>query len=130
MSYYTDCMTKIYAQHFPKPQQVERIVQAKQFIDAHACDNISLHDMAGSACLSVFHFTRLFKRCYGCTPHQYLSSVRISKAKKLLAAGVTVTNTGFSTGYTSITSFTGLFKKMTGTTPLAYRQKKQFSRAL
>ena len=129
MSFYTDCMDGIYTKHFPKPQQVERIVQAKQFIDAHACDNISLKDMAASACLSVFHFTRLFKRCYGVTPHQYFSSVRINRAKQLLAAGVTVTNTGFSTGYTSITSFTGLFKKITGTTPLAYRQKKQSSRA-
>lgn len=130
MSYYTDCMTDIYARHFPKPQQVERMLQAKRFIDSHACENISLQDMAASAHLSVFHFTRLFKRCYGRTPHQHLSSVRISRAKQLLAAGVTVTDTGFSTGYTSITSFTGLFKKMTGTTPMAYRQKKQFSRAL
>jgi AraC-like DNA-binding protein len=122
-------MDKIYIQHFPKPAQVERIVQAKHFIDAHACEDIRLQDMAATACLSLFHFTRLFKKCYGCTPHQHLTTVRISKAKQLLAVGVTVTNTGFSVGYTSITSFTGLFKKITGITPLAYRQKKQFSRA-
>ena len=129
MSYYTDCINSIYKQHFPNQAQLERIVLAKQFIDAHACDAITLRQMAGIACLSVFHFTRLFKRCYGCTPHQYLTTVRIRKAKQLLAEGVTVSNTGFFTGYTSITSFTALFKKITGTTPVAYRQKKQFSRA-
>jgi AraC-like DNA-binding protein len=40
--------------------------------------------------ISKYHFIRLFKRYYGCTPHQYLKEVRVRKAKKLIQNGMTV----------------------------------------
>ena len=126
MNYYQKEFFKIRDLHFPHEYQISRIIQAKHFIDHSSPNNINLENTAASACLSKFHFTRLFKKCYGRTPHQYVTSIRMAKAKQLLQSGITVSDTCFSLGFSSVTSFTGLFKKMTGFTPGHYRQKKQF----
>jgi transcriptional regulator GlxA family with amidase domain len=130
MTYYYQTVLAMRDLYMPKPHQAARIIQARQYIDANACSGITLRDMACSACLSLFHFNRLFKRCYGQTPHQYLTMVRVRTAKRQLKDGLPVADTAFLTGYSSISSFSSLFKKNTGYTPACYRQEKQFSRSL
>jgi AraC-like DNA-binding protein len=126
MTYYEQQVLRIRDQHYPKPYQTDRVVQAKHFIDKHAASNITLEDIAAHSCLSKFHFIRLFKKCYGTTPHQYLTEIKLVKAKQLLQSGTSVSATCFLLGFTSTTSFTGLFKKNTGLAPLYYlRRKKQ-----
>ena len=85
--------------------------------------------MAGEACFSPFHFLRLFKNIYGRTPHQYLTYVRITHARKLLAAGKPVQDTCYAVGFESVSSFTSLFKKQTGHTPAAYMIRQQLRQA-
>ena len=99
-----------------------RIVLAKLFIDEHFADNIDLDAIAGEAAFSKFHFIRLFKMAYGKTPHQYLTLVRIEKAKLLLQSENSVTDVCFSVGFDGISSFTHLFKRFTQLTPSAYQQ--------
>jgi AraC-like DNA-binding protein len=69
----------------------KRIVQAKLFIDANFAGDIDLDNIADEAYFSKFHFIRLFKSIYGKTPHQYLISVRIEKAKEFLKNGLPLT---------------------------------------
>jgi len=126
MTYYQQEMLRIRDQHFPRPYQIIKMIQARYFIDTFPAGNTSLDDIARSACLSKFHFVRLFSRCYGRTPHQYLLDVKIEKAKKMLLNGEGVAGTCHLLGFASTTSFAGLFKKYTGCTPSVYRQKKQF----
>jgi AraC-like DNA-binding protein len=130
MTYYHQTVLAICHLYMPMPHQAARMIQARQYIDANACGDITLRNMACSACLSLFHFNRLFKRCYGQTPHQYLTAVRIRMAKRLLTEGYAVADTAYATGYSSIGSFTSLFKKTTGYTPASYRQEKQYSRSV
>ena len=131
MNFYEAAIVAIKQQpHYPKDWQLNRIIAARHFIVANCCGDINQDAIAVRACLSKFHFSRLFKQGYGQTPHQYLTSVRLTKAKLLLQSGHTVRDTALLLGFTSITSFTGLFKSRTGSTPTNYRQKKQFSRAL
>src|SRR4029453_13048279 len=101
-----------------------RAVRAKLFIDANFASSIDLDKIADEACFSKFHFVRLFKEIYGRTPHQYLTHVRIDKAKEYLAEGQTVAFACFKVGFDSISSFTGLFKRRTGHTPRQYQLER------
>jgi AraC-like DNA-binding protein len=117
---------------FPKIYLYRRIVQAKLYIDNSFEGKIDLDDIAEEAFFSKFHFIRLFKMAYGKTPHQYLTSVRIEKAKLILQTDVAISDVCFAVGFDSISSFTGLFKRITGTTPSFYqlqqlKRKKEIS---
>jgi AraC-like DNA-binding protein len=112
---------------YPNAYLYRRIVQAKLFIDSNFATSIDLDNIAGEAFFSKFHFIRLFKKIYNKTPHQYLTSVRIEKAKLLLKSEIAVADVCFSVGFDSISSFSGLFKRITSTTPSHY-QKIQFKR--
>ena len=114
---------------YPKIYLYRRLVQAKLFIDDHYPEAIDIDNMADEATFSKFHFIRLFKTAYGKSPHQYLTSVRIEKAKQLLQTDITVTETCERVGFNSITSFIGLFKRVTGLTPSVYQQQQHLRRA-
>jgi AraC-like DNA-binding protein len=102
-----------------------RAVRAKLFIDENFGSPIDLNKIADEACFSKFHFVRLFKSIYGRTPHQYLTHVRIEKAKALLDEGQTVAYTCFKVGLDSVSSFTGLFKRRTGHTPRQFQIERE-----
>lgn len=108
---------------YPKIYLYKRIVQAKLFIDNNFGDNIDLHNIAGEAHFSKFHFARLFKSIYGNTPHQYLIKVRIENAKEFLQKGISVTDTCSNVGFDSLGSFSDLFKRYTKLSPSQYQEQ-------
>ena len=112
-------------EHYPKIYLYRRIVQAKLFIDNNYSDKIDLDNISDEAYFSKFHFIRLFKNIYGKTPHQYLTSVRISKATQLLRTDNSVSEVCFSVGFDSLTSFSGLFKRIVGISPSTYLAQQQ-----
>ena len=114
---------------YPKIYLYRRIVHAKLFIDGHFGGNINLDNIADEAYFSKFHFIRLFKAIYNRTPHQYLTIVRIEKAKILLKKTVPVSEVCYAVGFDSISSFTGLFKRTVGSTPSAYQLQQEERKA-
>jgi len=123
MNFYQQHIVSLKKTVIPKDYLCEQVIKAKEFIDKNATDTINLNRIASHACLSKFHFLRLFKSLYGRTPHQYLTGVRIEKAKQLLRSGLPVSDTCFLTGFESISSFKALFKKSTGLTPSLYQKQ-------
>ncbi len=109
----------------PKRYLYQRIVRAKLFVDAHYSEDLGVGKIASEAFLSRYHFIRLFKRIYRRTPHQYLTLVRIERAKELLHTGAPVSDVCYSVGFESESSFTGLFKRRVGRTPSAYQNRQQ-----
>ena len=102
-----------------------RIVHAKLFIDSNFHSKINIDHIADEAYFSKFHFIRTFKEIYGCTPHQYLTEIRIKMAKRYLAEGMSVTEVCFAVGFESISAFTGLFKTKTGLPPATFKRNQQ-----
>lgn len=84
---------------------------------------VSLPDVAAQANLSPFHFLRVYKRAYGETPHEFLTRLRIERAKTLLARGShNVTEACFEVGFSSLGSFSSLFAARVGLCPSEYRR--------
>lgn len=111
------------SESYPKQYLYKRIVESKLFIDAHYADPIDIGEIASHAYFSKFHFIRTFREIYGVTPHQYLSRVRIDRAKELLSRGATVTDACFAVGFESPGSFASLFKRMAGISPKTFRAR-------
>ena len=109
---------------YPKIYLYKRIVQAKLFIDNHYAEKIDLDNISDEAYFSKFHFIRLFKKIYGKAPHQYLTYVRVEKAKDLLKTETSIADVCYSVGFESISSFTGLFKRYAHKTPSQYQQQE------
>ena len=60
------------------------ITKAKEYINEHKTEEISLDDVARRVNMSTFYFCKMFKKATGVTFTEYLSLVRVSKAKNLL----------------------------------------------
>ena len=114
---------------YPKGYLYRRIVQAKLFIDNNYSEKIDLDNIADEAYFSKFHFMRQFKKIYGKTPHQYLTTVRIEKAMLLLKTDLPVSTVCYEVGFESIGSFSALFKRIVGLAPSAYLLRQQQIRA-
>jgi AraC-like DNA-binding protein len=100
----------------------KKIVAAKIFIDLHFQEPIDLERLSREACLSRYHFHRLFTRIYRRTPHRYLTQKRIEQARLWLAGDDhTITEICNHIGFESIGSFSVLFKKEIGHAPRDYR---------
>ena len=106
------------------PDIYKKIVAAKVYIDASFNQPIDLAVVSRQACLSPFHFHRLFTRIYRTTPHQYLTRKRIDQARRLLAEkDLTVSDICNDVGFESLGSFSVLFKRQTGSTPQFFRNR-------
>jgi AraC-like DNA-binding protein len=99
-----------------------RVRQSKHFMEKYYADKIELEKIAMAACMSRFHFVRVFQTIYGVTPRQFLKDVRINKAKVLLKDGLTIASVCYEVGYDSVPTFSSAFKRGTGLSPAKYRQ--------
>jgi len=105
-----------------KPDTYRRLMRAREFIDSSYQLPLDLEQISKAACLSRFHFLRLFRTAFNKTPHQYLTQRRIEKAKELLSSSaLTVTDVCFEVGFESLGSFSSLFHKRVGHPPITYR---------
>jgi YesN/AraC family two-component response regulator len=97
--------------------------QAIKYIHNNFSTDISLDLVAGTAGISKYHFSRVFKEMTGLTYQSYLNRVRIEQAKKMLNEdALSITDTGHAVGYSDLTHFERIFKKLIGTTPSEYRR--------
>ena len=117
MTYYHRTVLSMQKAIYPNGDLADRVIQAKQYIDAHYASDIRLDRLAYEAFLSKFHFIRIYRKYYGLTPHAYLKEVRLAQAKLLLRSGMPVKDVCYAVGFASVPSFARLFKMMNGITP-------------
>jgi AraC family transcriptional regulator len=92
------------------------------YVDANLGGTITLKDMSELTGLSSRHLIRAFSESMGETPHQYVITKRIEKAKMLLCCcKQSVTEVGLAVGFSHSQHFATKFKKHTGLTPSDFR---------
>ena len=97
--------------------------RARDLMDRDYARPLDVPTMARAAVMSPAHFSRKFRAAYGETPYTYLMTRRIERAKALLRQGVSVTDTCFAVGCTSLGSFSSRFAEIVGETPSQYRAR-------
>jgi AraC-like DNA-binding protein len=110
------------------PQTYKSLADARDFM-RHAYQRpIKLPDVSAQANLSPYHFLRVYKQTFQETPHEFLTRLRIEKAKTLLARGShNVTEACFEVGFSSLGSFSALFAHRVGLSPSEYRRHARSS---
>ena len=71
--------------------------------------------------ISCSYLSRVFKKYMGMNYTDYLTALRISRAKNLLNAGATVTEACYECGFSDCSHFSAVFKAQVGVTPLKYK---------
>jgi AraC-like DNA-binding protein len=100
------------------------ISRAKEFIQQHHAEDLSLGQVAKVVNTSTFYFCKLFKKHTGIHFTDYLSRIRIEKAKNLLLnPNLRISEIAYEVGFQSLTHFNRVFKKMLGQSPTEYREK-------
>jgi two-component system response regulator YesN len=105
-------------------KKVTQIQPAVNYIDANYDKPINLAEVAKACHLSVSRLAHLFKDQMGITVIDYLTSVRIERAKQLLlATSQNCTEICFQVGYCNQSYFTRTFKELVGMTPRQFRAR-------
>ncbi len=98
--------------------------RARQYIQANYASNLRLAEVARACKIGKFQLCRLFTRSTGTSYADYVSQVRIGKAKELLLnPNLRVAEIGFGVGFQSVTHFDRVFKRLMGESPREYRRR-------
>jgi AraC-like DNA-binding protein len=107
-----------------------RVQRAIDFVLSNLREPVTTDRIAREACLSPFHFHRVFTREVGETPHQFLKRQRLLHAAALLRdPRLTLADVATEAGFESITSFVGAFGSHFGLPPGKYRRERYGSSA-
>ena len=103
----------------------DAIEAAKKYIESNYTDNITLEDVSREVNISSYYLSRIFKEGTGENFIDYLTGLRMDKAKELLATTqYSMKEICAKVGYSDPNYFSKTFKKNVGVTPTEYREGK------
>jgi AraC-like DNA-binding protein len=104
------------------------VTRAKEFIQKNQAEDLSLTKVAKAVNTSRFYFFKLLKKATGLNFTNYVSRVRIEKAKNLLLnPNLRISEIAYEIGFQSLTHFNRVFKKIIGQSPTEYRGKLNYA---
>jgi AraC-like DNA-binding protein len=113
---------QLQSRHALDDTRTQRVID---YMTAHLEDSIDLDDLAAAACLSPFHFARLFRNRMGVPPYRFLSTMRLERAKMLLMnTSVQLSEIALVCQFSNQTNFTRAFRQFAGVTPNVFRKKR------
>jgi AraC-like DNA-binding protein len=100
---------------------LKRISVIKEYLDENYLKDIMLDDLAKIVQVSKYYLIRKFNDCYGLSPHQYITNLRINHSKRLLKNKKDFAGIAIESGFYDQSHFTKCFKEYTGVTPMKYK---------
>jgi AraC-like DNA-binding protein len=98
------------------------IQKAREYIELHKMERITLGDVAKASGASMFHFCKVFKKTTGLKFTDYVARVRLEDARtQLLNPNRRVSEIAYDVGFQSLTQFNRLFKRVFGESPTEFR---------
>lgn len=102
----------------------QKILPVIEYIAKNYNKNLCNDELAALAGTSTVYFRKLFKEVTGMPPINYIQSVKMKKAKEMLASDYSgITDIAYSLGYNNVYEFSRSFKKQVGISPKAYANK-------
>jgi len=100
------------------PGEEKKVIRrARDYIDEHFAESVTLSMLAERASLSPYYFLRAFRAQIGMPPYAYLESVRIRHTQRLIRTGKPLAEVAAEVGFSSQSHMTRQFKKIIGVTP-------------
>jgi AraC-like DNA-binding protein len=100
------------------------ITRAKAYLQEHQTEELSLGQVSKAVNSSPFYFCKMFKKATGLNFTEYLSRIRIERARNLLLnPNLRVSEIAFEVGFQSLTHFNRVFKNTVGQSPTRYREQ-------
>jgi AraC family transcriptional regulator len=101
-----------------------RLRRVTELVHAEIEDELSLNKMAEAAGLSAAHFSQMFRKSTGESPHQFVLRLRVERAKEMLRAPkARVLDVAIACGFKTQQHFARVFRRACGATPTEYRQE-------
>ena len=98
--------------------------RAQSMIEAQLGERLLIAELATAVRLSPSHFARAFKRSVGCSPHHYMLTRRIERAKEQMRTSDTpLAQIAVECGFSDQSHFTRCFKRCEGETPTAWHRR-------
>src|SRR5205809_357720 len=126
-------LLSIFAQHLSilsnqlvvrrEKEEPANMARTRQFIEKYQAEPLSLGRVAHAANISRHYFCKMFKKATGINFIDYLSRVRVEKAKTLLLnPNSRISEAAFACGFQSMTNFNRAFKRIVGRSPTEFRR--------
>ncbi|MBB6451702.1 AraC family transcriptional regulator [Salirhabdus euzebyi] len=109
---------------------LQRMLESIEYIERNLADDLSIEDIAGIACMSKFHFQRMFNMLTSYTVSEYIRNRRITvAAQELVHSNLKVIDVAIKYGYDSPEAFTKAFRRIHGISPSAAKKNSQSLKA-
>ena len=97
--------------------------KAREYLHAHAHEDIGLDQLALATGVDRFRLTRAFKAAFGIAPHAYLVQLRLASARRMLARGEQPATVAMALGFADQSHLGRWFVRAYGLTPALYRKR-------
>jgi len=131
ISFFAEQLSSLANQLVIEKQNVEPplVKKAREYIETHKTEELSLADVARAAGASVFHFCKVFHKATSLTFTDYLARVRLEDARtQLLNPNRRISEIAYDVGFQSLTQFNRTFKRVFGQSPTEFRARLSSSK--
>lgn len=102
----------------PSAREMRRIIGVLRHVEEHSDRELSLADLASLACMSKYHFLRIFRMMLGITPYQFLLDLRMRRAAmKLRTTAEPISVIALDSGFGDLSTFNHRFRSLFGHEP-------------